>query len=255
MRSELDAAGFPGRGRTITLSAIFWITLLAHVITYLVLLIFFWISLASSSVAAVWWLTPFYWVHVLASGIFLVATVNTSTTGFLLGNPSILASIAMVIALILNIVAGYFYIIDLWLPCIFNDFGPNLSGAQKDICNNERLEVWITFIGAIVLIVLPVAGFIAALWDSLRIIQKTRAFSSVSTSFQRLSKGATGIVGKGRKAFRKQMGRSDATMDLDEFDDVGEDSLESPYYRKQTMSRGQKTTLPRRNGRRPQRNN
>jgi len=212
--------GFGSAGRSITLSAIFWITLMAHILTYLILLIFFFIALSSTSVSSVWWLTPFYWPHLIASGVFLCATVDGVQPGLLFTKPSVLASVTMVISIVLSIVAGYYYIIDLWLPCIFNDFGPNLSASQKRICDDERLEVWILFIGSIVLIVLPVAGFIAALWDTLRIVQKTRAFSAVSGAIGNLDAGISNISRRGRSR----------TQEVEDFEDM--DNLDENLYYK-----------------------
>jgi len=223
MNTGKQLLGIGRGGRTIILSAVFWVTLLLHVLTYLILFIFFLISLSSNSVAAVWWLTPFYWIHLIASGIFLTATADSIQPAIIFLKPSILASFFMIISVVFSIIAGYYYIIDLWLPCITN-IGSSLSSSQEKICNDERMEVWILFIGAIILIILPITGFIAALWDTLRIVQKTRAFSSLS--------GAAGIFGQNQRMGGSNM---DNDFETDEFEDedFGVDDFDTPdsYYK------------------------
>lgn len=201
----MKRAGLLGLGgnRSIILSALFWITLIAHVLTYLILLIFFFVSLARDTVTAAWYLTPFYWVHLVASGIFLAATINASSSGGLgvLSSPSVYAAIFMVLSFALNIIAGYFYIIDLWLPCIFG-VGPSLNASEESICDNERLYVWVLWVAAIVLLILPLAGFIAALWDALIQLSRNRAvagLSGVAGSFGQGFGNALGGFGFGRR--------------------------------------------------------
>lgn len=206
-----------GGNRSIILSALFWITLIAHVLTYLILLIFFFVSLARDTVTAVWYLTPFYWVHLVASGIFLAATINTSSSGGLgvLSSPSVYAAVFMVLSFALNIIGGYFYIIDLWLPCIFG-VGPSLNASEQSICDNERLYVWVLWVGAIVLLILPLSGFIAALWDALIQLSRNRAVAGLSGIAGQFGTGfgnALGGFGFGNRSTGFSSSAQDASLD------------------------------------------
>lgn len=230
-----------GAGRKLILSAIFWVTLVAHVLTYVILLIFFFVSLTRSDVTSIWYLTPFYWLHILSTGVFLTATLDGVQPGILLAKPSVLVTVLMVLSIVLNIIAGYFYIIDLWLPCIFDGLGPNLNAGEQSICDNERLYLWVMWVGSIILLILPISGFIAGLWDSLVQLAKSRRFSALSGA---ASQFGSGIASFGRGAFgsaRERFNNAGAGGD-DEFSEpLDQDLQDLDTYRMKSKMNGGRT--------------
>jgi hypothetical protein len=185
-------AGFGG-GRSTILSALMWVTFIITALNWAILIIFYWVSQASEGTPISWYASPYWWFHLTATGIFAAATIDSVQAVSFIFKPSVAATVTMAIATIVDIVGGYFMIIDYWGQCIFASSG--LDSVQKIGCNNERLYVWVVAIGAVVAIITAFFGFVFALWDSAVRLVRSRQFGMASSGFQALGERGQRIVG------------------------------------------------------------
>jgi len=176
-------AGFGG-GRKLPLTVLMWVTLLVTTLNWIIVLIFYWVDQSQRKVPIAFYLTPYWWVHILATGVFFAATTDSIQAVSFIFKPSVHATLWMGIATITDIVGGYFIIFDFWGQCIFNKDG--LNSVQKMACNDETMFLWIVWVGSLVAMVFAAVGFALALWDSAVKMVRSRQFSAVSGGFQTL---------------------------------------------------------------------
>jgi len=185
-------AGF-GMGRKSILSALMWVTLAVTVLNWTVLIIFYWVSQAQETTPISWYLTPYWWMHIFATGAFTAATVDSVQQVSFILKPSLWATVFMALATLVDMVGGYFMIIDYWGKCIFST--NSLNSIQKIGCSNEKLYVWVVAIGAIIAIVTAFVAFVLALWDTVVRFVRSRQFAMVSGGFQELGARGQNLVG------------------------------------------------------------
>lgn len=195
--------GFGG-GRQIILSALFWITLIVTILNWLILTVFFWVSVGQRTVTISWYASPWWWAHIYASGAFTAATIDSVQAVPFIFKPSVASTVLMGIATILDVVGGYYYIIDYWGQCIFNKSG--LTSLQKIGCNDEYMYVWIVWAGAIVAIATAFVAFVLSLWDSAVRLVRSRQFGMVSGGVQSAQalgrKGISRVLGQAQRVVR-----------------------------------------------------
>ena len=184
-------AGFGG-GRKTILTALMWIVLIITVLNWTILIILFFVSQAERTVTISWYLSPYWWMHLYATGTFTAATLDSIQPVSFIFKPSVAATVLMGLATVVDLVGGYFYIIDYWGQCLFSSGG--LSALQKIGCDDERLYVWMTAVGAGVAIVFAFFGFVLALWDSVVRFTRTQQFSMVSGHVQKIENVGSGLA-------------------------------------------------------------
>jgi len=174
---------FPGfgAGRRMALSVLMWVVLGLTMINWIVLLIFFFVSQSERTVTISWYLSPYWWVHLYASGVYTAAVIDSVQSVPFIFKPSVASTIMMAVATIVDIVGGYFYIIDYWGKCIFSE--SSLTSLQKIGCNDERLYVWVTWTGAWLCILFAFLAFVLSLWDSAVKLVRSRQFGVISGGF------------------------------------------------------------------------
>ena len=216
-------AGFGG-GRSTILSALMWITFIATSLNWTILMIFYFVSQASEGAPISWYASPYWWIHLVATGIFAAATIDSVQAVSFIFKPSVAATVTMGIATIVDIVGGYFMIIDYWGQCIFTN-GNGLDTLQRTGCSNERLYVWVVAIGAAIAILTAFLGFVFSLWDSAVRLIRSRQFAMASSGFQTLGERGQqivgGILGKG--------GGTESTLE-EPLGTVGGESTEEALY-------------------------
>lgn len=186
LSSQTGSFGFGGMRKNPILSVAMHVVLWVTVLWGIVLWAFFFSFQSTTSI--VWYDTPYWWLHAFATGVFFTALFDTMQIGMFLFRPSISATVLMALATITNIVAGYFYIIDLWIPCIFGT--GSLDSLQTIMCDDERVELWVLWVGAWMSILLSVVGFLVALWDSATMLSSSPQFAGLSSGIRGIAKRA-----------------------------------------------------------------
>jgi hypothetical protein len=190
--NQMGAFGFGGRRSNILLSValhvVLWVTIIYGIVLFAVFLAY------QNNTTIVWYDTPYWWLHAFATGVFFVSTFDTMQLGMFLFRPSVSATILMALSLVTNVVAGYFYIIDLWIPCIFG-WG-SLDTQQEIMCDDERTAVWFIWWGAWMGIVMALLGFFVALWDAATMLSASSNFSGLSGAIRGVARRASSAAPK-----------------------------------------------------------